>query len=169
MKKMPQKRSANKSALSLFRSQLRWLLRYGPACIFMEEWDDTWDEGLCGVLADGLFQWIAHSPEVSSGAVSLLLVGDTNCPAQHVVVCVQAKSVDEAVKRWCLDSDGVSSEAVLLRIWRDVEGLKDPFLANYDEELLLKYNIPHDQEKSARLAECFFSVFGSFSPAFLAE
>jgi hypothetical protein len=102
-------------------------------------------------------------------AVSLVVLGDARCPAHHVAVCVQVSKETTQEQDWYLDANGVSTQAALLHYWRDVEGLEEPFLAPYDERLLLDLGIPRDGRMSTRLAECFAEAFGNFSLAFLEE
>jgi hypothetical protein len=99
--------------------------------------------------------------------VFLVVVGDARCPAHHVAVCIQINK--DAENRWYLDANGVSSQEALLRYWRDEEGLDEPFLIPYDEQLLQELGIPSEGRMSTRLADCFFGEFGRFSPTWLDE
>jgi hypothetical protein len=125
----------------------------------MAEREGTWRAGLCWDLADGLIKWINFSRTLPPSAVFPVIVGDVKCPAHHVAVCVE--------NIWYLDANGISTKEELLRYWQNEEGLEEPFIAPYDEQLLTEQGILRDARMITRLADCFLSVFGRFSPAFL--
>ena len=162
-----QNRGRKQQAETLFSEDLRRLLWRGPALALMAEQEGTWRAGLCWVLAEGLLRWITVSRTLPPPAVSLVVVGDARCPAHHVVVGVQIKDDGGQEHRWYLDANGVSTRATLLRYWREEERLIRPFLASYDEQLLLDLGIPRDGRMSTRVAECFLEAFGRFEPSFL--
>jgi hypothetical protein len=146
---------------SVFGEDLRWLLWHGPALALMAEQEGTWLSGQCNTLAIGILRYIQFSKTLLPSAVDLAIVGDTRCLAHHVVVCIEQK--------WYLDANGVGTKDELLQYWQDEEGLKEPYLAPYDEQLLSDMDIPHDGRMSTRLADCLFNMFGRFSPAFLPD
>jgi len=150
-----------------FSEDLRRLLWHGSALALMAEREGTWLAGLCWILAEGLLRWITFSRTLPPTAVSLVVVGDTRCPADHVVVCVQVKDNSGHERRWYLDANGMSTETTLLCYWQDEEKLIKPFLASYNELLLLDLGIPRDGRMSTRVAECFLEAFGRFELSFL--
>lgn len=130
----------------------------------MAEQEGTWLAGICHTLANGIFRYITYSQTMPLAAVYLAIVGDARCSANHVVVCIEQQEVC-----WYLDANGVATMEELLGYWQDEEGLKAPYLASYDEELLLEEGIPSDVRVSTRLADCFLNIFGRFSPTFLPD
>lgn len=152
---------------SPFSERLRRLLWYGSAVSQMEGREGTWLAGLCWIVAQALLQWMTSSRTLPPPTLFLVVVGDARCPAGHVAVCVRLKKDSGQERRLYLDANGVSTEHTFLRYWRDEEGLINPFVASYDEQLLRELGIPWDEHMSTRLAECFFETFGTFSSAFL--
>jgi hypothetical protein len=108
---------------------------------------------------DGLLKWISFSRTLPASAVQPVIVSDARCPAHHVIVRIE--------NIWYLDANGISTRETLLRYWQEKEGLEEPFLASYDEQLLTELGFLRDGRMSTRLAECFLSVFGRFSHTFL--
>ena len=150
-----------------FSVQLHRLLWSRSAISLMSAGPGTWLSGQCWVLAEALLRWITLSRSLPPSAVFLAIIADRQCPAHHVVVCVAVGSEAGAKRRWYLDATGVKDEEGLLRYWRDEEGLDEPFLTAFDEQLLLDLGIVRDGRTSTRLAECVLEAFGWFSPIFL--
>ena len=146
-----------------FSGELRRLLWHGPAQALMVERKGTWSAGLCWILAEGILRWVTFSRILPPTSVFLMIVGDAWCPAHHVVVCLRITDGSGQEQHWYLDAYGVSTQETLLRYWQQEEGLTNPFLASYDEQLLLELGIRRDGRMSTRLAECFFETFGRFS------
>ncbi len=150
--------------LSDFSKDLHWFFWHGPALALMGEQEGTWLSGLCWGVAEGLLRWVTLSRTLPPHAVFLIVLGDANCPAHHVLVCFSETPTE---RRSYLDAHGVSSREELFRYWEQEEGLEDPFLAPYDEHLLLDVGIGRDARLSLRLAEGLLEAFGPFSPAWL--
>jgi hypothetical protein len=146
---------------------LQWFLWHGPAQALMTEQVGTWNAGLCWILAEGILRWITLSRALPPTAVFLMIVGGADCPAHHVVVCLRITDGSGQEQCWYLDAYGVNTQETLLRYWQQEEGLTNPFLAPYNEQLLLELGIRRDGCMSTRLAECFFETFGRFSLTFL--
>lgn len=154
-------------ASSTFSEQIHWLLYRGPALSLMMSSEGSWLAGLCWILAEGILRWITLSQTLSPVDACLVMIGDERCPAHHVVVCVRMNQGTDHEKLRYLDANGVSTRSELLGYWQDIEQLTTPFLAPYDAQRLLEYDIPRDDQMSTRVAGCFLAMFGWFSPAFL--
>ena len=155
------------SPAARFARQLHRLLYRGGAAELMKDSDWTWTEGLCWILAEGILRWISISRACPRKDVSLAVVGDALCPVHHVVVCVRSNRNTRHEYEWYLDANGVSTKTALLGYWRRAHALREPFIAPYDEDLLLHHHIPRDARMSTRVAQCLREEFGLFTLALL--
>src|SRR4051794_41114937 len=113
-----------------FCQDLHWLLWHGPALPLMAEHEGSWLAGQCWLAMEGFLKWISFSKTLLLSAVLPVIVSDARCPAHHVVICIE--------KTWYLDANGINTKDTLLRYWEKEEGLKEPYLSSYDEQLLIE-------------------------------
>ncbi len=154
------------NCLYSFCQDLHWLLWCGPALPLMAEHEGSWLSGQCGLVMEGFLKWISFSRTLPPSAVFPVIVSDARCPAHHVVVGVRPQKPSGQEDHWYLDANGISTKETLLRYWEE-EGLKEPYLSSYDEQLLIELGFLRDGRISTRLADCFLSTFGRFSLTFL--
>lgn len=152
--------------MNTFSKRLRRLV-WGRAVGLMAKRNGTWLAGQCWILAEAVLRWITLSRVLPPEAIFLVIVGDSRCPVHHVLVCVVLQGKAEQERRWYIDANGANMEGPLLRYWKDEEGLDEPFLGKFDEQLLLEWAIPRDGRTSTDLAQLFFEELGLFSPTWL--
>lgn len=120
-----------------------------------------WNDGGCRILAEANLIWLRGR------AQRFVMIGRTMRSdvqkVHHVLVRVRFGDVERY-----LDGDGASTEAALLRRWRDLEGLVDPFLladpdARHAEASA--HEIPSNPALSAQLARTLELELGHLFPA----
>jgi hypothetical protein len=151
----------NRRWLSRRLRRFFWSKRMIP---LLETLECGWLDGGCYTGSVGLYEYLLLSEEGDPANLSLNIIADLHCAANHVVVCLIHDG-----QRWYLDANGVQSEEQVLRYWEREEQLVSPWIRAYNAPLLAETGIPLHPAVSRFLTENLFAVFGRFSPAWLAS
>lgn len=128
-----------KSPAAIGRS-LHRLLYSSAVFALLDPYRCGWLDGGCLIAADAIGTWLGVPGRAA-------LVNRTG-RAQHAFI---------AVGDWCLDADGISSRAIFLRRWRNLEGVNgvivpDGRAAISRSQRVSGPDMPADNAISARLA-----------------
>lgn len=105
----------------------------------------TWTAGGCWILAQAIHKWLGPPTKLWA-----IVDGDAPRAVQHVVV---------SIGDFYLDGDGLSSQAALLRRWRDQEGIQRPRLMRFRPEEALGIECPVD--RVYKVQDALHEHFGS--------
>jgi hypothetical protein len=140
------------AAVYALGGRLRQVLATPAAYALLDE--GTWTSGACWPLARAVARWLGPAATLCTLTGTPHLLSTTRGPQHVVVTCAGL----------CLDGDGASTAAELVRRWAEIEGVGDPRLEPYDEHAVRASGCSEGAELDDALARLLADTLGP-SPA----